>query len=182
MQGLFRQLADKVVSHGNRIRELEGINRVRGEKLQDIERMFGDVKMGTEDLKSELMKSIDFAKEGTSAMEALGKMFEESQARINSLEANKAALEAEKAALATQILDPTEKATFKARYDILKDYKEGLLDEAQVDEEIEMFEEDFPEEVRRSSSAPEPVPTVAGPCDAEPPVQTNALDDRDEQS
>ncbi|GMN20465.1 hypothetical protein TIFTF001_050036 [Ficus carica] len=78
-------------------------------------------------------------------MEALVKRFDKGQDRIRSLEA-------ENAALAAQIMDAFEKATFKARYDILKDYKEGLLNEALIDEEIEMYEEDYPDEARRSSA------------------------------
>ncbi|GMN62571.1 hypothetical protein TIFTF001_031648 [Ficus carica] len=111
-------------------------------------------------------KSMDVAREGTSAMEALVQRFEESQEKIKSLEA-------ENIALASQIMDASEKATFRARYDILMDYKEGLLDEAKVIEEIEMFEKDYPDEARRSSSIPTLAPAEAGPSDAEPPVQAN---------
>ncbi|GMN70145.1 hypothetical protein TIFTF001_039186 [Ficus carica] len=132
---------DKVVEQKDRMKELEENDLARGEKLQDIERKFEDVKMGTEGLMFELQKSMDEAREGTPAMEAL--------------------------------------ATFKAQYDILKDYKEGLLDEVQVDEEIEMFEKDCPDEARRPSSIPASAPTEAVPSDVEPPVHANPSDDRE---
>ncbi|GMN27432.1 hypothetical protein TIFTF001_044121 [Ficus carica] len=144
----------------------------RGEKLLDIERKFGDVKAGVEGPMSELQKSMDVAREGTSAMETLVKRFDEGQAKIKSLEV-------ENAALATQIMDAFEKATFKARYDILKDYKAGLLDEAQIDEEIEMFEEDYPEEVRSFSAVPASALTEAEPSNVEPPAQANPSKDRE---
>ncbi|GMN68235.1 hypothetical protein TIFTF001_037314 [Ficus carica] len=142
------------------------------QKLLDIERKFGDVKAGAEGLMTELQKSMDVAREGTSAMETLVKRFDEGQARIKSLEA-------ENAALANQIMDAFEKATLKARYDILKDYKAGLLDEVQIDEEIEMFEEDYPEEVRSLSSVPASAQTEAEPWNVEPPVQASPSKDRE---
>ncbi|GMN59217.1 hypothetical protein TIFTF001_028309 [Ficus carica] len=138
----------------DRLKDLVEKDIARGEKLLDIERKFGDA--GAEGLMSELQKSTDVAREGTSAMETLVKRFDEAHAKIKSLEA-------ENAALATQIINTFNKATFKARYDILKDYKARLLDEAQIDEEIEMFEEDYPEEVRSLSSIPASVSTEAGP-------------------
>ncbi|GMN21737.1 hypothetical protein TIFTF001_043380 [Ficus carica] len=142
--GLFYRLADKVVSQ--------------------------NVKSGSEGLMLELQKSMDVAREGTSAMDALVRRFEENQERVKSLEA-------ENAALASQIMNAFEKATIKARYDILKDYKAGLLDEAQIDEEIEMFEEDYPEEVRSLLSVPALVPTEIEPSNVEPPAQANPSED-----
>ncbi|GMN22509.1 hypothetical protein TIFTF001_045666 [Ficus carica] len=55
----------------------------------------------------------------------------------------------------------------------------GLLDEAQIDEEIEMFEEDYPEEVRSLSSVPASAPTEAEPSNVEPPVQTSPSEARE---
>ncbi|GMN66446.1 hypothetical protein TIFTF001_035532 [Ficus carica] len=52
-----------------------------------------------------------------------------------------------------KILDAFEKATLKARYDFLKEYKQGLFVEAEVDEEIELYEES-PDEAGCSSAAP----------------------------
>ncbi|GMN33998.1 hypothetical protein TIFTF001_041984 [Ficus carica] len=115
---------------------------------------------------------MDVAREGTSAMDALVRRFEESQEKFKSLEA-------ENAALASQIMNAFEKATFKARYNILKDYKAGFLDEAQIDEEIEMFEEDYPEEVRSLSSVPALAPTEAEPSNVEPPAQANPSEVRE---
>ncbi|GMN69387.1 hypothetical protein TIFTF001_038437 [Ficus carica] len=170
--GLFYRMSDKVAEQRDRLKYLVEKDIARGEKLLDIERKFGDVKAGAEGLISELQKSMDVAREGTSAMETLVKIFDEAQAKIKSLEV-------ENAALATQIMDAFEKATFKARYNILKDYKAGLLDEAQIDEEIEMFEEDYPEEVRSLSSVPASAPTEAEPSKVEPPAQANPSEDRE---
>ncbi|GMN53209.1 hypothetical protein TIFTF001_022338 [Ficus carica] len=156
----------------DRLKDLMEKDVARGEKLLDIERKFGDVKAGADGLMAELQKSMDIAREGTSAMETLVKRFDESQAKIKSLEA-------ENAALATQIIDAFEKATLKARYDILKDYKAGLLDEAQIDEEIEMFEEDYPDEVRSLSTVPASASAAAENVNVEPPVQANPSEDHE---
>ena len=168
---MFR-LAENSVSQVNRIKELEAKNRSFEEKLLDIERKFGDVRTGAEGLMSELQKSMDVAREGTSAMEDLVKRFDESQEKIKSLEAQNAALVA-------QILSASEKATIKARYDILMDYREGLLDETTIEDEIKEFEEDFPDEARRSSPVPAPTPMEAGPSDVEPTDQANFSESRE---
>ncbi|GMN64106.1 hypothetical protein TIFTF001_033180 [Ficus carica] len=168
--GLLYRLADKVVSQSNKIKELEENDCSRRAKLEDIERKFIDVKSGSEGLMLELQKFMDVAREGTSAMDALVQRFEENQEKVKSLEA-------ENAALASQIMNAFEKATIKARYDILKDYKARLLDEAQIDEEIEKYEEDYPEEVRSLSSVPALAPTDAEPSNVEPPAQANPSED-----
>ncbi|GMN21892.1 hypothetical protein TIFTF001_043425 [Ficus carica] len=165
-------MSDRVAEQRDRLKDLQEKDIARGEKLLDIKRKFGDVKAGADGLMSELQKSMDVAREGTSAIETLVKRFDEGQARIKSLEA-------ENAALATQIMDAFENATLKARYDVLKDYKVGLLDEAQIDEEIEMFEEDYPDEVRSLSSVHASASTEAEPADVEPPAQTNPSEDRE---
>ncbi|GMN70130.1 hypothetical protein TIFTF001_039175 [Ficus carica] len=169
--GLFYRMSDRVAEQRDQLKDLKAKDVARGEKLLDIERKFGDVKAGAEGLMTELQKSMDVAREGTSAMETLVKRFDEGQARIKSLEA-------ENAALATQIMDAFEKATLKARYDILKDYKAGLLDEAQIDEEIEMFEEDYPEEVRSLSTVPASASAEAENVNVEPPFEANPSEDR----
>ncbi|GMN28337.1 hypothetical protein TIFTF001_041153 [Ficus carica] len=168
--GLFYRMSDRVAEQRDRLKDLQEKDIARGEKLLDIERKFGDVKAGADGLMAELQKSMDVAREGTSAMEILAKRFDEGQARIKSLEA-------ENAALASQIMDAFEKATLKARYDILKDYKAGLLDEAQIDEEIEMFEEDYPDEARSLSAVPKSMPAEAENANVEPPVQANPSED-----
>ncbi|GMN19658.1 hypothetical protein TIFTF001_039862 [Ficus carica] len=167
---LFYRMSDRVAEQRDRLKDLQEKDIARGEKLLDIERKFGDVKAGADELMAELQKSMDVAREGTSAMETLVKRFDEGQARIKSLEA-------ENAALATQIMDAFEKATLKARYDILKDYKAGLLDEAQIDEEIEMFEEDYPDEARSLSAVSESMPAEAENANVGPPVQANPSED-----
>ncbi|GMN71317.1 hypothetical protein TIFTF001_051817 [Ficus carica] len=147
--GLFYRMSDRVAEQRDRLKDLQAKDIARGEKLLDIE-----------------------PREGTSAMETLVKRFDEGQARIKSLEA-------ENAALATQIMDAFEKATLKTRYDILKDYKAGLLDEVQIDEEIEMFEEDYPDEVRNLSAVPASVPAETENMNVEPPVPADPSEDRE---
>ncbi|GMN26889.1 hypothetical protein TIFTF001_040928 [Ficus carica] len=73
-------------------------------------------------------------------------------------------LEDDNSALVTQIVDAYEKATLKAHYDLLKEYKQGLLVDADVEEEIELYE-DSPAEAEESSSAPADVsaPTLNEP-------------------
>ncbi|GMN68239.1 hypothetical protein TIFTF001_037312 [Ficus carica] len=170
--GLFYRMSDRVAEQRDRLKDLQAKDIARGEKLLDIERKFRDVKAGADGLMAELQKSMDVAREGTSAMETLVKRFDEGQARIKSLEA-------ENAALATQIMDAFEKATLKAQYDILKDYKAGLLDEVQIDEEIEMFEEDYPDEVRNLSAVPASVPAEAENMNVEPPVPADPSEYRE---
>ncbi|GMN57869.1 hypothetical protein TIFTF001_026969 [Ficus carica] len=130
--GLFYRMSDKVAEQRDRLKDLVEKDIARGEKLLDIERKFGDLKAGAEGLMSELQKSMDVAREGTSAMEILVKRFDE-----------------------------------------------GLLDEAQIDEEIEMFEEDYPEEVRSLSAVPASAPTDAEPSNVEPPAEANPSEDRE---
>ncbi|GMN19697.1 hypothetical protein TIFTF001_042911 [Ficus carica] len=74
--GFFYRMSDKVARQSDIIKELEEKDRAPGEKLRDIERKFGDVKTGAEGLMSELQKSMDVAREGTSAMEVLVKRFD----------------------------------------------------------------------------------------------------------
>ncbi|GMN47744.1 hypothetical protein TIFTF001_016923 [Ficus carica] len=99
---LFYRMSDKVAEQRDRLKDLVEKDIARGEKLLDIERKFGDVKAGAEGLMSELQKSMDVAREGTSAMETLVKRFDKGQAKIKSLEV-------ENAALATQIMDAFER-------------------------------------------------------------------------
>ncbi|GMN23072.1 hypothetical protein TIFTF001_040392 [Ficus carica] len=139
--GLFYRVSDKVAEQRDRLKDLVEKDIARGEKFLDIEHKFGDVKAGAEGLMSELQKSMDVAREGTSAMETLVKRFDEAQNQIS----------------------------------------RGLLDEAQIDEEIEMFEEDYPEEVRSLSSVPVSAPREAGPSNVEPPTQGNPSEARETQ-
>ncbi|GMN36613.1 hypothetical protein TIFTF001_042474 [Ficus carica] len=175
--GLFYRTTDKVAKQKTRIKELENINKEleekdgeRGQKLLDIERKFRNVKMSTEGLMAELQKVMHEAKEDSDMMEVMVKRFDEAQAKIKSLEA-------ENAALATQILDAFEKATIKARYDLLKEFKQGLFVEAEIDEEIELYGDEPP--------ADEIVPALNGQGPSkdeppvEPPVDANRSEDRE---
>ena len=57
------------------------------------------------------------------------------------------------AGIITHIVGEYEKATLKARYKILKEYKQGLLVDANVVEEIKLYEESFAK-AKASTSAP----------------------------
>ena len=83
------------------------------------------------------------AREGTSMMEAMVKRFDEAQAKIKSLEV-------ENMVLATQMMDAFERVTINARYDLLMLYKQWLFNETEIDEELELYKDDF----GCSSSAP----------------------------
>ncbi|GMN35831.1 hypothetical protein TIFTF001_042295 [Ficus carica] len=130
--GLFYRMSDRVAEQRDRLKDLQEKDIARREKLIDIERKFGDVKAGADGLMAELQKSMDVAREGTSAMETLVKRFDE-----------------------------------------------GLLDEAQIDEEIEMFEEDYPDEARSLSAVPASVPAEAENANVEPPVPADPSEDRE---
>ncbi|GMN20599.1 hypothetical protein TIFTF001_034364 [Ficus carica] len=148
--GLFYRIIDKVAEQKVRIKELEDINKelvekdsVHEEKLLDIERKFKDVKSSTEGLTSKLQKIMHEAKEGTDMMEIMVRRFDEAQAKIK-----------------ITILDAFEKATLKPRYDLLKEYRQGLLVDAEVDEEIELYEDTL-DDAGCSSYAPiEALPTT----------------------
>ena len=166
--GLFYRTADRVIEHQRKAKELQKKNDEREKKLNDIEQKFKDVKASAEGLVAELEKTLKSAKDGAEMAKVIVDRYDEAQARIRALESDKASLEVknttlvnEKASLVTKIEDAYERATVKARYDLLKDYKQGLLVEAEIDEEIEVYEllDDKP-----------PVQTTE---EIEPPAQVN---------
>ncbi|GMN59514.1 hypothetical protein TIFTF001_028615 [Ficus carica] len=59
---------------------------------------------------------------------------------------------AELAGPAADVVGEYDKATLKARYELLKEYKQGLLIKGDVDEEIELYKESLAE-AEASSSA-----------------------------
>jgi chromosome segregation ATPase len=172
--GLLHRTSDRVAQQRTQIKELESRDIDREEKLLNIERKFGDVKASSEDLIAELHKAIQTSKEGSDMMKVIVDRYDEAQAKIRTLEAEKATLEADKSSLVIQIKDAFEKATLKARYDLLKEYKRGLLVDAEVDEEIELYEEG-PDEAGCSSAAPAeddmPASSEQEHTEAEPPVE-----------
>ena len=116
--------------------------------------------------------------------------------KIRALEADKASLETEKTTLATEkaslvekIEDSYERATVKAWYDLLKEYKQGSLVDAEVDKEIELYKElegaGTSTSVPESALAQDGVTSIEPPAEAnpgvEPPVQKNSTEDRDVQ-
>ncbi|GMN55579.1 hypothetical protein TIFTF001_024685 [Ficus carica] len=142
--GLMYRTTDTVLEQRNHIKELEEKDKERGEKLLDIEQNFVSVKASADGLIGELKTVTHSSKEMKDIMKVMVDRFDEAQAKIKSLEADNSLLVA-------QILDAYEKATLKARY--LKEYKQGLLVDADVDDEIELYEDTF-DEAGCSSSAP----------------------------
>ncbi|GMN21858.1 hypothetical protein TIFTF001_045565 [Ficus carica] len=153
-------------------KRLEELDKKRGEKLLVIEENFKDVKASADGLIGELKTVTQSSKEMTDMMKVMVERFDEAQVRIKSLEADNSALVA-------KIVDAYEKATFKARYDLLKEYKQGLLVEADVDDEIELHED----EAGCSLSAPAdvivPASNEQGPSGVEPPINADPSEDRE---
>ncbi|GMN62685.1 hypothetical protein TIFTF001_031767 [Ficus carica] len=98
------------------LKELEEKKKERGEKLLNIEQNFESVKASADDLVRELKRVTQSTKEGTNMIKVMVDRFNEVQAKIQTLEADNSALVA-------QIVDAYEKATLKAPYDFLKEYK-----------------------------------------------------------
>ena len=176
--GLFYRTTDKVVEQKAQIEELEDKDREWGKKLLDIEQKFGDVKTSTEELTTELHKAIQSAKEGSDMMKIMVDRYDEAQAKIKTLEAEKSTLVADNSALDTQIMEAFEKATLKARYDLLKEYKQGLLVDVDVDEEIELYEDTL-DEARASSSVLAATSKEHGSPNVEPPVLISPSEDHE---
>ena len=127
------------------------------------------------------------AKEGKDMMKIMAGRFDEAKGKIETLEKSVKQKEADNVVLVTRIIDEYERATLNARYELLKEYKQGLLIDAEVDEEIELFEESAIE-VGDPSSAPitsiEQVNTVAlatasdlTPLAVEPPISDDPKGD-----
>lgn len=79
--------------------------------------------------------------------------------------------DAEITGLIARVVDEYSKATIKARYELLKKYKQGLLVERDIDEEIKLYEESLIEAEAYTSAAKlnvEPLaPVVSEPTVAE---------------
>ncbi|GMN59016.1 hypothetical protein TIFTF001_028107 [Ficus carica] len=125
----------------------------------------------------ELKTVTQSSKEITYMMKVMVDRFDEAQAKIKSLEA-------ENSLLVAQIVNAYKKAILKARYDLLKEYKQGLLVDAEVDDEIELYEDTL-DEAGCSSSAPADVTVPASnkqePSGVEPPINVDLSEDREKQ-
>ncbi|GMN47317.1 hypothetical protein TIFTF001_016500 [Ficus carica] len=131
--GLVYRTTDKVVEQKERIKDLQDIYREHGEKLLDIERKFRDVKSNAEGLIDELHSLKQTANKGAEMMKVMLNRFDESQAKIGALKEMVKQKDADNSVLIARIVDAYERATLKARYDLLKEYKQDLL----VDTDIE---------------------------------------------
>ncbi|GMN59249.1 hypothetical protein TIFTF001_028339 [Ficus carica] len=100
--GLIYHSTDNVVERRERIRELENTNRERIEKLLNIERKFKDVRASADDLFKELETLNRTVKEGVEMMKCMVDR------------------------LVARIVGKYEKATLKAHFKLLKEYKQGL--------------------------------------------------------
>ncbi|GMN64039.1 hypothetical protein TIFTF001_033117 [Ficus carica] len=118
---------------------------LRKEKLLDIEREFKEVHASANDLAKEFQILDQMAKDGV-------KMFGELGSRYR--------------------MQKYSKATLKARYKLLKKYKQGLLVEGDVDEEIKLYEESLVEAEASTSATKSnvvpPAPAMSEPVIAEP--------------
>ncbi|GMN65352.1 hypothetical protein TIFTF001_034417 [Ficus carica] len=173
---------DTVLEQRNYIKELEDKNREfeekdreRGEKLLVIEQNFKNIKASATDLTGELKTVMQSAKEGTDMMKVMVDMFDEAHAKIQKLEADNSVLVA-------KIVDAYEKSTLKARYDLLKEYKQGLLVDAEVDDEIELYKDTLDKAGCSSSALADktiPASNDQGPSGVEPPVNADPSEDRE---
>ncbi|GMN45104.1 hypothetical protein TIFTF001_014289 [Ficus carica] len=179
---LVYRAADKVVEQKKLVRELQEVDRERGEKLLDIKRKFKDVKASAIELITELQTVTQSGKEGTDMMKVMVDRFDEAQAKIKTFEESLKDKEADNSMLFTRIVDAYERVTLKARYDLLKEYKQGLLVDADIEEEIELYEDSL-SEAGGSSSAPAdvamPTSSELEPTDVEPPINADPLEDRE---
>ena len=151
--GLVYRATDKVVEQKKLVKELQDKDRERGEKLLDIERKFEDIKASANGLIAELQTVNWSMKEEVDMMKVMVDRYDEATAKIKTLEESLKQKEVDNSVLVARIVDAYERATLKAHYDILKELKQGLFVDADVKEEIEMYE-DFLTEARASSSAP----------------------------
>ncbi|GMN61291.1 hypothetical protein TIFTF001_030442 [Ficus carica] len=107
-------------------------------------------------------------KEGAEMMKAMVNKFDEAKAKNEALKETVKQKDVDILRLVTRIVGEYERATLKAHYELLKEYRRGLLVNADVDEEIELFEESTAE-VGDPPSAPsssiEQVATVAPTAD-----------------
>ncbi|GMN68358.1 hypothetical protein TIFTF001_037434 [Ficus carica] len=145
--------ADKVVEQKKLVKGLHDKDRERGEKLLDIKRRFKDMKSNSNGMIDELHSLKQKANEGVEMMKVMLDRFNETLAKIKTLEESLKEKEADNSVLVARIVDAYERATLKAHYDLLKEYKQGLLVDANVEEEIELYK-DFLAEAGGSSFAP----------------------------
>ena len=77
-------------------------------------------------------------------MKVMVDRYNEATTKIKTLEELLKQKEADNSMLVARIVDAYERTTLKTRYDLLKEYKKGLLVDADVEEEIELFEDPLP--------------------------------------
>lgn len=83
---LIYSSTDKAVKRRERIRELEEVNKERGEKLLDIVQKFKDVKLSADALIVELHTLNQIAKEGAEMMKAMIERFDKAKAENDAWE------------------------------------------------------------------------------------------------
>ena len=118
-------------------------------------------------------------------MKTMVSKFDKAKAKIEALEEMVKQKDTNNQVLITRIVGEYNRATLKARYELLKEYKQGLLIDAEVDEEIELFEESLAE-TGDSLSVPNtsiesvaiaaPTASEPRPVAVEPPTYVNPPD------
>ena len=127
---LVYHTVEKAVLWRVRIKELEDIDRERGERLLDIEQKFRDVKLSADGLIAELHTLNQTAKKGADMMKTMVGRFDKAKAKIEALEEMVKQKDADNLVLVTPIVCEYERATLKACYELLKEYKKGLIVDA----------------------------------------------------
>ncbi|GMN71569.1 hypothetical protein TIFTF001_054118 [Ficus carica] len=151
--GLIYRSTDKAVERRVRIRELKATDRKSAEKLLDIERKFKDACTSADDVIKEFHTLNGKAKKGAEMMKSMVDRFDKATAENDALRESIEQKEGDIAGLITRTVGEYEKATFKARYELLKEYKQGLLVDVDAAEEIELNKKSLAE-AEASTSAP----------------------------
>ncbi|GMN58220.1 hypothetical protein TIFTF001_027323 [Ficus carica] len=154
--GLIKRTNDKNLEQRTQIRELEAINKNLEEQDKRRGEMLLDIERKFADVKT--------IADGFTA--ALKEIMHEAKEGTSMME--------------VMILDAFEKATIKAHYDLLKQYKQGLFADAEIEEELDLWKDEF----EGPSSAPaitiEPTSNDTGKSGVEPPTHEELFEDREQ--
>ena len=142
---LIYHFRNKAIERSEQIRELEAIDKQCVEKLLDIEHKFKDVRVSVDDLIKEVQTLNQLGKEGAEMMKAMVERFDKAKAENDALRESIKQKDEDIVGLVTQIMGEYQKTTLKAHYKLLKEYKQGLLVDVDVIDEIELYEESLAE-------------------------------------
>ncbi|GMN49580.1 hypothetical protein TIFTF001_018746 [Ficus carica] len=139
--GLIYRFTNKVVEQKEQIRELEVVDKEHAEKLLDIERKFKDVRASADGFIAELHTLNQTTKEEVEMIKSMVDRFDKVKAENCALRESIKQKDEDIVGLVTRIVGKYEKATLKAHYELLKEYKQGLLVDADIAEKIELYKE-----------------------------------------